>query len=370
MEEITIFKGLFDLALWFCIYRVLLPAFKFPYRLKRSNRIIGMFLILLFCLYPFWGGDYYHYRDSFEFIKSGGYNHFEDIYGWIITNLAYSYTFFRLIIWGSALTLLFLSYRRVGMNPDMTLYLFGVLFVIRFSYARVSLAMAIILLGLTFVYKPIKKFKVISYILGLAIIGSSIFFHRSAVIGIMAAIVTLFLMKNSRWKIIAIALLMPLATFIVSYFLGSMLNMSFETYDTSLDGKIENYLTNTVSERGIAVKIQTFLMQTPMYLSALLCAILAIKNKIEEFSTVERAFTYYVFVIMLVSFGLSFGVGYETSVLAHRTMYFAMPANAVFLMTVKTRKAYPQFFKIIYYFAFAASLYALLYSTYMGYNRM
>ena len=301
---------------------------------------------------------------------AGGYNHFEDIYGWIITNLGYSYTFFRLIIWGSALTLLFISYKRVGINPDMTLYYFGVLFMIRFSYARVSLAMAIILLGLTFVYKPIMKLKVISYLLGLTIIGCSIFFHRSSAIGCMAAVITLFLIKNSRWKIISIALSMPLATFVVSSFLGSMLNMSFETYDASLDSKIENYLTNTVSERGIAVKIQTFLLQTPMYMSALLCAILAIKNKIEEFSMVERAFAYYVFVIMLFSFGLSFGAGYETAVLMHRTMYFAMPANAVFLMSVNTRKVYPKLFKFIYYTAFSASLYALLYSTYMGYNRM
>ena len=57
MEEITIYKGLFDLAIWICIYRVLLLATKAPYRLKLSNRIIGMSLILLFCLYPFWGGQ-------------------------------------------------------------------------------------------------------------------------------------------------------------------------------------------------------------------------------------------------------------------------------------------------------------------------
>lgn len=370
MEEITLYKGLFDLILWGLIVYMLSPAFKLPFRLKKQARLIGSTLILMFCLYPFWGGDYYHLRDSFEFIRMGGYNQFEDVYGWIINNCGKSYTFFRFIIWGSALFILFVAYKRVGRNYDLSLFFFGSLFVVRFSYARVSLAMAIILLGMTIFYKPLFKRKYLSYLLGLAITCSAVFFHRSAVIGVCAAILTFFLIRSSKWKIIFVSLFTPFVMFAASYLLGNLLNMSFEAYDVSLDGKIESYLTNTVAERGIAVKIQNFLQKTPMYLSAFMCAFLSIKGKIEQFSIVERSFAYYVFIIMLISFGLSFDYGYETSVVATRTMCFAMPANAVFLMSIKSRRYYTKLFNLIYYMAFAASLYALLYATYMGYNRM
>lgn len=368
MEEITFLKGLTCLLLWGLVYLVICPASRFPYRLSKPGRVLGFILILLFCLYPYWGGDYFHSMHSFEDIKAGEYNHFEDIYGWIIS-WAPSYTLYRFIVWGTALSILFIAYKRVGNNFDLSLFYFGALYMQRFSYARASLAMAIILFGMTIIYKPFKKHKFLSYFLGALVICCSEFFHRSALVGILSAFGTLTLIKNSRKKILLLFVFVPFSATLVSYMLGNMLDMSFEAIDASIDGKLERYTSGESGERGIASRISMILQNIPMYLSVLAFLILTIKNKIEKFTMIERSFAYYMFIIMLIVIGLSMDIGYNTDVIALRVMCFAMPANAVFLMSMKTYKNDSRLFYVIYYMALASCIYALMYATYMGYNR-
>ncbi len=368
MEEITFLKGFFDLLLWCVAVLLLHPAAKSSKRLKKSSRIIGVILIIIFCLFPYWGGDYYHSRDSFDIIKNGGYNHFEDIYGLIIMNSG-TYTLFRLIVWGSALFLLFFAYKRISVNFDLSLFYFVSLSLVRFSYARVSLAMAVILLGMTIIYKPIGNRKVLSYLIGFIIICCAEFFHRSAAIGIFSAFATLFIINNSKKKIVLLALFVPFLAFFVSYVLGNLLNTSFAAIDASLDGKIDRYLTNETAERGIASKIAIFLQWTNMFLSAIAFIVLVIKNKYEKLTRVEQSFACYVFIIMLIVLGLSLDFQHETGILANRTMCFAMPANAVFLMSIKSRNDIIKICNMAYRFGLTASLYNLLYATYMGFNR-
>lgn len=368
MEEMTFFKGVTCLFLWGLVYLVLCRASWHPYRLTKPARILGFTLILLFCLYPYWGGDYFHSMHSFEDIKAGEYNHFEDVYGWIIS-WAPSYTIFRLIVWGSALSILFLTYKRVDHNFDLILFYFGALYMTRFSYARVSLAMAIILFGMTIIYKPFRKHKFISYCLGVLVICCSEFFHRSALVGIISAFSTLVLIKKTKRKTMFLIVLIPFSSIVVSYMMGSLLDMSFESIDASIDGKLDRYTSGESGERGIASRISTFLQNTPMYLSVLAFVLLVIKNKIENFSMIERSFAYYMFIIMLIVIGLSMDVGYNMAVISQRVMCFAMPANAVFLMSMKSYKNYNKLYNIIYYMALSACVYTIMYATYMGYNR-
>ena len=364
----TFFKGVTCLFLWGLVYLVLCRASRKPYRLTKPARILGFVFVLLFCLYPYWGGDYFHSMHSFEDIKAGAYNHFEDVYGWIIS-WAQSYTIFRFIVWGSALTILFFTYKRVNHNFDLILFYFGALYMVRFSYARASLAMAIILFGMTFIYKPFGKHKFISYFLGALVICCSEFFHRSALVGILSAFFTLILIKNTKKKVLLLIVLIPFASIVVSYMLGSLLDMSFETIDASIDGKLDRYTSGESGERGIASRISAFLQNTPMYLSVLAFLILVINNRIEKFSMIERSFAYYMFIIMLIVIGLSMDVGYNTDVISLRIMCFAMPANAVFMMSMKSYKNDNKLFNIIYYMALSACIYTIMYATYMGYNR-
>lgn len=370
MEEITIYQGLFDLFLWGIIFVVLRPAFKPPFKLKKSSRIIGIGLILLFCLFPFWAGDYFHSRDTFLNIKYGGLSHFESVYVWIINNVATSYFMFRLIVWGAALTILLLAYKRIGFSFDLALFFFGALYLPLFSYARASLAMAILLLGLSFFYVPLAKSKVLSTVLGLVVISCSFFFHRSAVIGIFAVLMAFFLKENSKKKTLLLLTLIPIGVMLLSTLLDNVLMLDLDTVDEVMNNKIDSYMGRDAAEKGIARKLSDFLTRAPMFISAILYIVLVIKGDYQRFTIPERAVASYMFCIMLIAFGFSLNHGYNTYVFYYRTINYALPANALFLTSIKGRKLGGPLFKVIYIMALAAACYSLLYSTYMGYNRM
>ncbi len=342
-----------------------------PYfRLSKSASLIGMSLILLFCLFPFWAGDYYHSIDSFNTIKKGGYSAFEDVYIWIINNIAFSYTFFRLLVWGTGLSLLFYAYKRIGLSFDLSLFFFGTLYLPLYSYARASLAMSMIVLGLSFLYKPINLSKVFSFIIGLAFIGCSLFFHRSALVGIFAAVSTLLLIDNKKWKILAIIIVFPIGVYYLSQFVNAFVMYDFDSVDEMINRKKDLYLNSDIIVSGISARINNFLTRTPMLLSVLLYVMLVINGKYRKMSVVERGLASYVFIIMLVSMGFMLNSDYNTNVLYYRTINYAMPPNAVFLMSIRSRNYHKGLFRVIYWMALFASLYSLLYSTYMGYNRM
>ena len=370
MGELTIWQALFDLVLWATIFVTLRPAYKFPFRLKKRSRYLGILLMVVFCLFPFWAGDYFHSIESYTLIKQGGYSRFEDVYVWIIENIAPSYHFFRLVVWGSGLTLLFLAYKRIGHNFDMSLFFFGALYLPLFSYARASLAMSIIIFGITFLCKPVRNLKILSIALGATIVLCSFFFHRTAVVGIFSVFMATLLIDNNKWKTILLIILVPLGIYGLSMLLDSIMMIDFDSVDEVLNRKRDTYLSGDVAVKGIARQLSDFLTRTPMFLSAILYIVLVTKGYYKKMPTVERAIASYVFSIMILALGFSLNLGYNTTVLYYRTINYALPANAIFLMSIKSRNIEQKYFKIIYYMALAAAGYSLLYSTYMGYNRM
>lgn len=370
MDEITIYQGLFDLFLWGIIFVILRPALNTPFKLKRSSRIIGIGLILLFCLFPFWAGDYFHSRDTFFNIKHGGLSHFESVYVWIINNVATSYFMFRFLVWGGALTLLLLAYKRIGLSFDLALFYFGALYLPLFSYARASLAMAILIFGMSLFYVPLGKSKIISFVLGFVVISSSFFFHRSAIIGIFAVLMSFFLKENSKKKTILLLTLIPIGAFLLSSLLDNLLILDVDSVDEVMSNKIDSYLGRDAVEKGLARKISDFITRTPMFISAVLYVVLVIKGHYKSFTKPERAVASYMFCIMLIAFGFSLNLGYNTYVFYYRTINYALPANALFLTSIRGRRLGGTLFKVIYFMALAAACYSLLYSTYMGYNRM
>lgn len=366
-ESLTLWQGVFNIVLWGIIVWILSPALKYPYILSKAAKFWGIVFIVLFCLFPFWGGDYFHYKEYFYEIQRGGYSKMEEVYTWIIENFGYSYTFFRLIVWGGALFALFTAYKRVGNSFDLMLFYFGALFLPIFSYARVSVSIAFVMLGMSFVYKPIKHFRLGSILLGFAIVACSIFFHRSAVIGIAGFLATLLLIYNSKWKTILVVLLIPVFAYLASNLLNSFFDIDFSSADEQLNRRRDDYLSGTARYKGIGERISSLLTYLPMYLSAVAYIIQVSKKHYNTFSISERGFASFVFALMLLALVFSIDLGYNTSVLYYRSIYFAMPANAVFL-SVMTRNGYNKgLMKTILWIGLLSVAYNLLYATYQAF---
>ena len=80
---------------------------------------------LVFCLFSFWGTDWFHYAEMyFNILYVSGFNtSLESVYT-LIAAISPNYLVFRAIIWGSALYLLCLLFRHVSVRGDLLLSIF------------------------------------------------------------------------------------------------------------------------------------------------------------------------------------------------------------------------------------------------------
>ena len=175
------------LELVFNLFFFLLLVF-FSYKNTKSNSVVNNWLVFIgivtFCVYAYWGRDFFRYEDIFNTYKiSHELGHVEDAYD-TIYNLSPNYSVFRLLLWGGAFTVLLVAFHRIKLKTNVFLFLFVAFYLLRFSYARVSLGVAIMFLGYSFFVNPLKRNTLLSYIIGIAILAFSVGFHKSMALAI------------------------------------------------------------------------------------------------------------------------------------------------------------------------------------------
>lgn len=366
-ESATVLQALFDLVVWSMLVLVMKQAYKKPYKMANNNRILGVSLILLFCIFPFWGGDYFHLQEAFHNYNNYGLLSQEKVYGILYTTFSFSYSVLRLVIWGGALVLLTYSYKSVSPKFDLCIFLFGALSLQLYSYARASLAMSFILFGLAFVSTVKEKKRVFTLLVGISALGVSVFFHKSAVIGITAALSSLFLINVNKKTILIVAILIPFIIFSLQWTLDLFAVMELnedtlitEHYRDHFVGGEEN--TKSAGRLALGPLIITIVTRWPTYLLALLYIIMVNKGLYKKFTIGERAYASYAFIIVVMSIGFGFTEGYVTTVLQYRTLFYAMPASAVFLAAVHRIGYNKLSYKIIFWGALLGSVYNMIYS--------
>lgn len=367
-ETATFFQALFNVGLWGLIVLVLRPALKYPYCLSNKARMMGILLILVFCLFPFWGRDYFHYMEAFRDVKIGSRSNLEPFYEWIIVNVADYYVVFRLIVWGLALILLLYAYKRVFRSFDLSLFYFAALYLPWFSYARASLAISSIILGITFLTKPLRRSSLLSILIGFSLIAISIFFHRSAVLGIAAVVGSILIVGDNKYKLLLILVSLPVAVYFVSHYMDTIL-LQFIGMDSDMDvffseRKVNGYLMGESNERGLGGLLGDFLNRGAVLIMPIAYTVLVFKGYYQQFNRVEKLVSAYTLCVIFLAIGLVSVGDYNMNVLFYRTLFFSYPANAVFLMSIKNRNLIKGIYGVIYYVGIVGSMYALVYSTY------
>lgn len=370
-ESASFIQVILDMALWISAVLLLKPCFKYPYLTNNTSRNISVLLVIVFCTYAFWGGDYFHYFEIYNEARHDfyGYFHLENVYRWIIDNVAFTYTIFRIIVWGGALLLLIATYRRSSPNSDLCLFYFVACYLCMFSYSRTSVSIALILLGLSFLANPKSKSKLWSTILCVAIIGSSVFFHRTAVIGIVAAVAALFLRNAGKKTLIVMIIVMPLIVVAMQYVLDYFMLMDLDE-DAYVSARHRDRYMLSTSGRGRAVvggigeRISAYLTRIPLYLSGVLFIHMLASGKFRLFSKTEKIISAFAFTTVLIALCFLIDLGYNTFTLHYRTLNFAMPANAVFLAAVHRLGFNNKILKFIFWLSVLGQFYNLAYSAY------
>lgn len=333
---------------------------------KSSFRVL-IVVFLLFCLYPAWSGDYFHYRESFPLIKKGWLSHMENVYVFIIENIVASYFQLRLVVWGTAILALYYSYKNLNINCYLAFTIFAVMFVHRFSYARVSLAMALSFLGLSLILSSKKHY---NFIFGAVFLISSLFFHKTALFGVSIILVSLIVF-NFLEKITMIIILccFPLLLIAAQTFLNDFISLNILDYEAIINiEKGQDYLSREALSKGLATRLDTILMNCA-YLSIVVEYLLFhFKKKYSSLPTAIKVFATASFLTIVIASLFAFDLGFTTDVIYERFIYFSMIPSAAFISYCIEIGCFKKWTKITIIFNVFSVMYSLLYSLYLAPN--
>lgn len=228
-------------------------------------------------------GDFFHfmtYVHEYDF-SPNAYNYGEPIYVEIGKIVNRNYFLFRCIVWGTAYIAFCWSAKRLKVPIYYAVIYLFCAYCITFSYARVTAAMALYILGFSYICEPPKRKATLGTLWGIALILSSTVFHNSAII--MVLMTFTILVPLNKWIVIISIIFIPfLAALFKDYFL---LFMFAENTDETLSNKMIKY-SIVETEQGISGLI----INTSQYISFYIPFILSgywivIKNKIDQTPT-------------------------------------------------------------------------------------
>ena len=283
--EATFNQYLFVLVYW--IFLIFLS-----YRIKDNiitNKWVW-FLFYIFCLYAFWCTDYFTYKYKF---KAGYFDldYKDPVYAYIQQYSYGSYILFRTLIWGSALFLYYKTIKRFDININFVAYVFCVFFLLTFSYARASLAMASYFYGISHLLINKNEKTIYRITLGESFIIISYFFHRSLLPLILLAPVC-FVKFNKKLIFLSIVLF-PIVSVLTNQFLADLLSDTID-FGASVSGFTDAataYASYSNKAKNWKYMLTSFLDQSKFFIVYVYVLWIFVKNKSRETIDSNSAFS-------------------------------------------------------------------------------
>ena len=147
-----------------------------------------------------------------------------------------------------------LIFKHLNLDEDLSWFFFGVLFLPLFAYARVSLAVVMMLYGAVIISKPFGGTPLYSYLIGGMFLVVSIFFHKSAALGILVVLFS-FISKTTNknawfYLIIAFIVAVVVARVVIAMFLGGSLGAD-EAMSSNAMTAGQRYMSRTEADSGM-----------------------------------------------------------------------------------------------------------------------
>ena len=328
MKQVYSFDGLSipmwaHTLFWLLYMLVFVYAFRktvFPLLQKKQPSDVPKLFVLFFALYAVFycvNPDYFRYRDwIFEF----GFYEFakEDFYPALIVfclSLPFDYPFevFRLVVWGGAVLLAYLTYSRYRklLLPGLSLLFLFVLYGNTMSYSRASLGMAVYFFGVALL---LRKKRFFARVLGIAVAVSSIFFHREMIIGIL--VLPAFVVPFEKKKYLFLTPFLFLAAIFVIRYFNNNLAVFDEMFENDiLSSKIEEFNEAEQGKFRLSTLIKYLNFAYPLYLITKCFW----RKKVHR-SVAGMYRIVYVIILVSVAFMVVFGL---RSVFVYRVLYIS-----------------------------------------------
>lgn len=306
-------------------------------------------------------GDFYHYGDFVQHFTPSTESHMEPFYVWLIGFTHRNYLLWRVIIWGGALLLTYLTAKRLEINSVYTFFFLCVCFIFTFNYARTSLGIALYFYGLSFLIKPGGR-KIISYIFGVILIYLSKNFHSSMYILIILT-PFLFIKLKPIW-IFAILLVAYWGYSKIQVFAPELFAY-FNAGEDVLENRWDLYVVQSeYGSQGLGGRIHEYLLYGSYYL---LFAIITYIVLIKQQGKIEKPILLMYRILFAVVFMASiFGIAIDAPIFFYRTLYMATIPLCLISSYLYTNCMLPQkWAKMFLLFCVANVGYEFLYNIYL-----
>lgn len=353
----------FDILLLLIVYLSCRSVLKYPHYLNSLKRKWIIVTLFVFSLFSFYNTDWFHYQSLYEPMKKDLFTHVEPVFYFIAQNLSFDYISFRMIVWGGGLLIVILSIKKLPLNYGLTLFLFALISLPKYSYSRVSLSMALIFMGMI-VY---QKAKFLYKILGGLILGCSFFFHKSAIFGIMVAVLVIISSNmNKRTMFILFSIFVMAIVFIMSNEMNTFLSMDVDNDAGGLEQSFASGQKHMVKEdgfRGIGGLIQLYSERLTYCMGAFL-SYQCISKQWDAIPNDMLAIMKMQLVIVVISMLFLIDVGVNLSVIHIRFLRFSIIPTSLILSYVYENRIYPKITSFSVSVGFFASTYTVCYSFY------
>lgn len=209
----------------------------------KYNRSTFRFLFVLFLFYSlftFFGGDktgYEHMVVESGLYGTGTFINMEPVYVYLGMLVKGDFLVWKLIVYGCALLLVYLSTKRMKLDSVITLSFFIGFALISYGSTRAVLAYALYLFGLSF----LRERNVLSLLIGVLLVLGSYFFHNSMLPIIL--LTPLVYVKLNKKRLIFLILAFPVIVQLFNLF-ADQLFMQIDTFSNEYD---QEHLQNKFS---------------------------------------------------------------------------------------------------------------------------
>ena len=326
---------------------------------RRSSRTILTISLIILTIAAYTRGDFFHYADIVQNYKYTGVTHMEAIYEFLIIAFNGNYLLWRIVVWGSALFLLFITFQRLKLDKHISFLFLFLAYITILNYSRTALAVAVYFFGLSFIVCPGKR-KVLSYIIGILIVSATLLFHDSALALVLC---TFFVFLPFNKITIPIILLVSFLMMGIGY--DALVNyMDAHVYSEEAARQFISYLESEIEfTNGLASVIGQMLRYGSFYLPFILLSKVIFFSSVRVDSVVTRLYGV-TFGLILIATVLAFTS--VTNIFFYRLLYMSfVPIVILVSYCYKSGVLSQKGLKFCVYFGVLSVVYDSLYSLYI-----
>lgn len=335
---------------------------------SKLNRQFVFILLLLFVIYPFYSGDFFHYAEGFSVFKKGFTDYKEPVYQFLM-DISPSYSIFRMIVWGVSYLIFIRIVQNLKIHFDVALLFFSFLYLLYFSYGRVTASMVIMYLGLSLITVYPHRHNYVRLIIGFILVGTSYYFHKTALFGIAVVIVSLLIYNLNRKRLLLLLLFIPVSLGTIGAFLANIMDMSAVPDSGVIDVFVaQKYMKGEASGGfDMGAGISNFMMRTSFYIFLYIYIYSIFKGKYSQIPCQIKVFGTAAFLCVVGASVFAFDFGVNTYVLYYRFLNFAMIPATIFLSYIYSAGYCGKSLKMCLLVGVTGSFYTIIYSFYCAY---